>query len=103
MALGIAHLALNGTYESLKRLVQGALGVLTRWPALQVWHVLLVYLMTSGGGRLSQIKHFAWGDVRGFLKDRRGFSASSLRNWIVAAAEGAKEKVTVRRADGSEE
>jgi hypothetical protein len=103
VALGMTHLTLNGAYASLKQLVQGPLDVLTRWPALQVWHILFVYLMASGGERLSQVKHFAWAEVRGLLKEHRGLSASSLRNWIVAVAEHAKEKLTVRRADGSEE
>jgi hypothetical protein len=102
-ALGVAHLALNGVYESLKRLVDAPSKVLSNWPALRVWHVLLVYLLASGGARLSQAKHFAWYQVQGLLSGCRGLSATSLRNWLVAVAQWAKEKVTVRRSDGREE
>ena len=102
-ALGVAHLALNGVYESLKRLVDARLGVLSNWPALRVWHVLLVYLLASGGARLSRAKHFAWHQVQGLLGGCRGLSATSLRNWLVAVAQRAKEKVIVRRSDGREE
>lgn len=103
IALGVAHLALNGAYASLKRLVVRPLSVLSKWPPLRVWHVLLVYLMTSGGGRLSQIKYFAWYQVRGLLSGCAGLSATSLRNWMVAVAEHVKEKVTVCRSEGREE
>jgi len=102
-ALGVAHLALNGVYESLKRLVDAPLGVLSNWPALRVWQVLLVYLLVSGGARLSRAKHFAWHQVQGLLGGCRGLSATSLRNWLVAVAQRAKEKVIVRRSDGREE
>ena len=102
-ALGVAHLALNGVYESLKRLVDARLGVLSNWPALRVWQVLLVYLLASGGARLSRAKHFAWHQVQGLLGGCRGLSATSLRNWLVAVAQRAKEKVIVRRSDGREE
>jgi len=112
MGLGVAHLALNGAYESLKRLVVGSLhrtgpngtvSVLREWSPQRVWHVLLVYLMASGGGRLSQVKYFAWGQVQGLLSGCVGLSASSLRNWMVAVTEHAKEKVTVCRSDGRKE
>jgi len=103
VALGVAHLALNGAYESLKRLVVAPLSVLGSWPPLRVWHVLLVYLLASGGGRLSQVKYFAWRQVRGLLSGCAGLSATSLRNWLVAVAQHAKGKVTVRRSDGREE
>lgn len=99
IGLGVAHLALNGAYESLKRLGP----VLSQWSPLRVWHVLLVYLLVSGGGRLSQVKYFAWSQVRGLLGACSGLSASSLRNWLIAVAQQAKEKVTVRRSDGQEE
>jgi transposase len=103
MALGVAHLALNGAYDSLKQLVVGSLSVLRGWPPLRVWHVLLVYLMASGGGRLSWVKYFAWYQVRGLLGSCAGLSATSLRNWMVEVAEHVKEKVTVRRSDGRTE
>jgi hypothetical protein len=103
VSLGVAHLVLNGAYESLKRLAVGSWSVLKEWSAKRVWHVLLVYLMASGGGRLSQVKHFAWRQVQGLLSGCVGLSASSLRNWMVAVAETAKEKITVCRSDGCKE
>jgi len=103
VALGVAHLTLNGVYESLKRLVVAPSKVLSNWPALRVWHVLLVYLLASGGARLSQAKHFAWHQMQGLLSGCRGLSATSLRNWLVAVAQMAGEKVPVRRSDGREE
>ena len=102
-AFGVAHLAFNGAYESLKRLVAEPLSVLSQWSPLRVWHVLLVYLMVSGGERLSQVKYFAWHQVRGLLSGCGGLSATSLRSWLVAVAQHAKEKVTVHRSDGREE
>ncbi|MEA3340347.1 MAG: hypothetical protein U9R15_10310 [Chloroflexota bacterium] len=103
VALGVAHLALNGAYGSLEKLVSGPLAVLSGWSPLRVWHVLLVYLMASGGERLSQIKYFAWRDVRGLLSGCAGLSATSLRHWIVGVAKHAKEKVAVHRSDGRKE
>lgn len=103
IALGVAHLALNGAYGSLERLVAGPLSVLSDWSPLRVWHVSLVYLMASGGGCLSQIKYFAWRQVRGLLSGCAGLSATSLRHWMVEVAKHAKEKVTVCRSDGREE
>jgi len=103
IGLGVAHLALNGAYESLKQLVVRSLSVLNEWSPQQVWHVLLVYLMTSGGGRLSQVKYFAWQQVQGLLSGGVGLSATSLRNWIAAVAGHVKEKTTVRRSDGCQE
>ncbi len=102
-ALGVVHLALNGVYESLKQLVVAPMSVLSRWSPLRVWHTLLVYLLVSGGSRLSQVKYFPWHQVRGLLSGCAGLSATSLRNWLVAVAQHAKEKVTVRRSDGEEE
>jgi len=102
IGLGVAHMALNGVYEGLKRLVEAPLPVLSGWSPLQVWHILLVYLMVSGGARLSQVKYFAWRPVRG-LNGCAGLSATSLRNWLVAVAKQAKENVTVRRSNGQEE
>ncbi|MHC4546859.1 MAG: hypothetical protein ACYSYL_20470 [Planctomycetota bacterium] len=86
MGLGVAHMALNGVYESLKRLVAAPLPVLSGWSPLQVWHILLVYLMASGGERLSQVKYFAWRAVRGLI-----------------ACAGLSANVTVRRSNGQEE
>jgi hypothetical protein len=103
VALGVAHLALNGTYESLKRLVVERLPVLSQWSPLQVWHAVLVYLMVSGGERLSQAKYFVWRQVRGLLSACGGLSATSLRGWLVAVAQHAREKVIVHRSDGREE
>jgi len=77
--------------------------VLNNWLALRVWHVLLVYLLVSGGARLSQAKRFAWHQVRGLLSGCGGLSAPSLHNWLVAVAQQAGEKLTVRRSDGQEE
>ena len=102
IGLGVAHMALNGVYESLKRLVEAPLPVLSGWSPLQVWHILLVYLMASGGERLSQVKYFAWRPVRGLI-GCAGLSATSLRHWLVAVAQQAKEKVTVCRSNGQEE
>jgi hypothetical protein len=103
VALGVAHLALNGIYESLKRLVVAPLPVLSQWPLLRVWHILLVYLLVSGGARLSHVKYFAWRQVQGLLSGCAGLSATSLRHWLVAAARQAGETVTVCRSDGREE
>jgi len=102
VGLGVTHMALNGVYESLQRLVEAPWPVLSGWSPLQVWHILLVYLMASGGERLSQVKYFAWRQVRGLI-GCAGLSATSLRNWLVAVAQQAKEKVTVRRSNGQEE
>jgi len=102
-ALGVAHLALNGVYESLKQLVVAPMFVLSQWPPLRVWHTLLVYLLVSGGARLSQVKYFPWRQVWGLLSGCAGLSATSLRNWLVAVAQQAKEKVTIHRSDGEEE
>jgi hypothetical protein len=102
-ALGVAHLALNGVYESLKRLVVAPLPALSQWPPLRVWHVLLAYLLVSGGARLSQVKYFAWQQARGLLSGCAGLSATSLRHWLLAAARQAGEEVSVRRPDGQEE
>ena len=102
IALGVAHLAANGAYESLSRLVEKPLSVLGGWAPQRVWHTMLTYLMASGGKRLSQAKHFSWRPVEGLLGGSRGLSASSLRHWLVAAAQQAREKVTVRRSNGQE-
>jgi len=102
IALGVAHLAANGAYESLSRLVEKPLWVLGGWAPQRVWHTMLTYLMASGGKRLSQAKHFSWRPVEGLLGGSRGLSASSLRHWLVAVAQQAREKVTVRRSNGQE-
>jgi hypothetical protein len=103
IALGVAHLVLNGTYDSLEKLVAERLSVLSEWSPSRVWHVLLVYLMASGGERLSQIKYFVWREVRGLLSGCAGLSATSLRHWMVEVARQAREKVTVHRSDGRKE
>lgn len=103
IALGMAHLTANGAYESLERLVEKPLSALHRWSPRRVWHTWLTYQMASSGGRLSQVKYFSWDSVRGLLSGSAGLSAASLRNWLVEAAQQAKEKVTVHRSDGSEE
>ncbi len=59
--------------------------------------------MVNGGERLSQVKYFAWHQVRGLLSGCGGLSATSLRSWLVAVAQHAKEKVAVHRSDGREE
>jgi len=102
-ALGVAHLALNGAYESLRRLEVAPGAALSQWPSLRVWHTLLVYLLVSGGARLSQAKYFDWGVVCGLLSGCARLSATSLRNWLVAVAQYAQESLTVRRSDGREE
>jgi len=93
----------EGAYGSLERLVAESLSVLSGWSPLRVWHVSLVYLMASGGGCLSQIKYFAWRQVRGLLSGCAGLSATSLRHWMVEVAKHAKAKVTVCRSDGRED
>ena len=102
IALGVTHLAANGAYESLSRLVAKPSSVLRSWAPQRVWHTLLTYLMASGGQRVSQVKHFSWCSVEGLLGGSRGLSASSLRHWLVDAARQAGEKVTVRRSNGQE-
>ena len=107
VALGLAHLAANGAYESLGRLVEKPLSALHRWSPRRVWHTLLTYQMVSGGGRLSQVKYFSWQPVQGLLSSCAGLSATSLRNWLAEAAQQAKgaadAQVTIHRSDGSEE
>ena len=103
IGLGVAHLALNGAYESLKRLGGTPVPVLSQWSPLRVWHVLLVFLLVSGGGRLSQVKYFVWFQVRGLLGACSGLSASSLRHWLKAVAQQAQETMCVRRSDGQEQ
>jgi hypothetical protein len=102
-ALGVAHLALNGAYEGLRRLGVAPGAVLSQWPLLRVWHTLLVYLLVSSGARLSQAKYFDWRQVRGLLSGCAGLSATSLRHWIVAVAQQAREKISIRRSNGQEE
>lgn len=102
IALGVTYLAANGAYASLSRLAEKPLSVLRGWAPQRVWHTLLTYLMASDGQRLSQVKHFSWCPVEGLLGGSRGLSATSLRHWLVAAAQQAREKVTVRRSDGRE-
>jgi hypothetical protein len=102
-ALGMAHLTLNGAYEGLRRLGVAPGAALSQWPLLRVWNALLVYLLVSGGARLSQAKYFDWRPLRGLLSGCAGLSATSLRHWIVAAAQQAREKISVSRSNGQEE
>jgi len=101
ISLGVAHLARNGAYESLKRLV-GAAGS-GAGQALHTGHNLLVYLLHSGGARLSQAKHTVWSPVAGLLSGCRRVSATALRRWLVTRARQAQEAVTVQRAAGDKE
>jgi hypothetical protein len=101
-ALGVTHLARNGTYASFKQLVRDDSSVLGSWPPQRVWHVLLVYWLGSDGGRLSRAKYFAWPQVRGLLAGCARLSATSLQRWMVEVARHAREEVTVRRSDGRE-
>ncbi len=101
VSLGVAHLTLNGSYASLKRLLGAS--VAEAGQALRTGHTLLVYLMRSGGARLSQAKHFVWQEVGGLLCGCARASASGLRHWLVTTAQRAQAKVTVRRSDGREE
>jgi hypothetical protein len=66
-------------------------------------HSYLLYLLKSGGARVSQAKHFVWEDVGGLLSGCVRASATGLRNWLVSTAEEAAEEVTVYGADGAEE
>jgi hypothetical protein len=102
-ALGVAHVALNGAYEGLRRLSVAPGSALSQWPSLRVWHTLLVYLLVSDGARLSQAKYFDWRPLRGLLSGCAGLSATSLRHWIVAVAQQAPEKISVCRSNGQEE
>lgn len=101
VSLGVTHLAWNGTYESLKRLVGAAGSGVGQ--ALRTGHNLLVYLLHSGGARLSQAKHLAWPPVAGLLSGGLRASATGLRRWLVARASEAQGVVTVPRSDGRTE
>ncbi|MCP4535511.1 MAG: hypothetical protein GY832_00020, partial [Chloroflexi bacterium] len=87
--------------DSLKHLVGGAKTGLDH--SQRMGHSYLVYLLKSGGARVSQAKHFVWEDVGGLLSGYARASASGLRNWLVSTAEEAAEEVTVCRADGTAE
>lgn len=95
------HLAANGAYEAAHSLVAARKGFVS---AVRAWHTLLTHLAASGGARLSHAKYQVWRSLRGLLGGRlMGVSASFLRQWGVDVAERAREPVTVRRSDGSEE
>lgn len=94
ISLGVAHLALTGAYASLKRLVGDS---------LRMGHTYLVYLLKSGGARVSQAKHFVWEHVGGVLVGYPRASATGLRRWLMWAAKRAQDKVDVVRSDGSVE
>jgi hypothetical protein len=100
-SLGVAHLSLNGAYESLSRLVGGAKAGIDY--GQRMGHTYLLYLLKSSGGRVSQAKHFVWEEVGGMLSGCGRASASGLRNWLVSTAEEAAEEVTVCRSDGGAE
>lgn len=101
ISLGVAHLSLNGAYDSLKRLVGGAKSGVGH--LLRMGHNYLVYVLKSGGERVSQAKHFVWEDVSGMLSGCVRVSASGLRHWLVTTAQEAAEEVTVSGADGGAE
>jgi hypothetical protein len=101
VSLGVAHLACNGVYASLKRLLVAAGSGASQ--ALRTGHNLLVYLLHSGGARLSQAKHTLWSPVTGLLSGCQRVSATALRRWLVARADEAQKPVTVPRSDGQTE
>ncbi|MCP4286091.1 MAG: hypothetical protein GY792_16850 [Gammaproteobacteria bacterium] len=101
VSLGVAHLSLNGAYDSLKHLVSGAKSGVAH--SLRMGHSYLLYLLKSGGARVSQAKQFVWEDVGGLMSGYGRVSASGLRNWLVSTAQEAAEEVTVCGADGTEE
>jgi hypothetical protein len=101
LSLAILHLVGNGVYEA-------ACGLLAKRERLisaaRAWHTLLIYLLVSGGARLSQAKHLEWTPLRGLLAGRLvGISASFLRQWMTELAEKAGEEVTVQRSADREE
>jgi hypothetical protein len=101
LSLATLHLVSNGAYEAARGLLGKRQGLIS---APRAWHTLLTYLTASGGARLSQAKQQTWASLTGLLGGRlAGVSASFLRQWVVEAAEKAKEKVTVQRSDGREE
>lgn len=101
LALGLAHLSSNGVFKSLEKLLpEERSGYLPSW---LLTTGLLLYLLASGGQRLSAAKHFVWGKVSGLLVGCNGLSASTLRNWLLTLEICAKESVTVPREDGKSE
>lgn len=95
------HLVVNGAYEAARGLAAERQGFVS---AVRAWHTLLTYLAAGGGARLSHAKYQVWHSLQGLLGGRlTGVSASFLRQWVVDMAGRAKETVTVRRSDGSEE
>jgi hypothetical protein len=99
IGLGTSHLVRNGAYESLEKL-KGENEEDS--DSQETGHRLLTYLLSSGGGRLSQAKEFAWSRVGGILGDKARVSASSLRKGIRMLAKRGKERVTVGRSDGEQ-
>jgi hypothetical protein len=94
VSLGVSQLVLNGAYASLRRLVGDS---------LCMGHAYLVYLMKSGGGRISQAKHLVWPQVEGILIGCARASATGLRRWVVSVAKRAQDKISIRRSGGREE
>ncbi len=97
ISLGVAHLAMNGAYASLQQLVGDSLS------ALRMGHTYLVYLLKSGGARVSQAKHFVWEEVAGLLIGCGRASATGVRDWLVAVAQRAQDPITVQRSNGQAE
>jgi len=101
LSLATLHLVANGAYAAAQGLLAKREGLVS---AIRAWHILLTYLVASGGARLSQAKYQVWPALRGLLGGRvLGTSASFLRRWVVDVAEKAKETVTAWRRDGQEE
>lgn len=101
LSLPVLHLANNGAFEAAHNLVSKRKGFVS---ARRAWYNLSIYLMISGGARLSQAKHMEWEGLRGLLGGPvLGVSASFLRQWVIYVAEKAKEMITVQRSDGEKE
>ncbi len=101
IALGLAHLSRNGAFKSLEKLLpQERSGYLSRWLLMTG---LLLYLLASGGQRLSQAKHFVWSKISGLLVGCSSLSASALRDWVISLGERAKESIVVQRSNGENE
>ena len=64
---------------------------------------LMLYLLASGGQRLSQAKHFVWSKISGLLAGKSALSASTLRNWLLTLEIRAKESIVVLRQDQKSE
>ncbi len=101
VALGLAHLSSNGAFKSLEALLpEERSGYLPNW---LLTTGLMLYLLASGGQRLSQAKHFVWSKVSGLLAGKSALSASTLRNWLLTLEIRAKESIVVLRQDQKSE